>query len=317
MSQASVPHDLLPDLERVDQIISERIAARPVVAGIAGQYLSSKEDRLLAAVVLLASRLGSAAPGAAAPDSVAHAAASAELIHAATGVHDALVDEAERRRGAVASNSRWGGNAALMVGDYLLALAAAEMALAPDQRIIEFYSRSVMEVCEGQLAPVTDAAPLAVAREQYMYRAGCLAGAPLEAAASAGGVCAGLPGEQIAALGRFGRELGLALRIAADAQDYERAGAALRAGRITLPLIYAADAGATGLLRLLDAPPDARELADALAEVRRAGGVERALADARRLAETAAGQLESLLPGPALAALRELCAGIPRRERGS
>jgi heptaprenyl diphosphate synthase len=310
MSQASVPHDLIPDLERVDQIISERIAARPVVAGIAGQYLSPKESRLLAAVVLLASRLGSGAEGAAAPDSVAHAAASAELIQAATGVHDALVDEAERRRGEVASHSRWGGSAALMVGDYLLALAAAEMALAPDQRIIEFYSRSVMEVCEGQLAPVTDAAPLDVAREQYMYRAGCLAGAPLEAAARAGGVCAGLPAEQIEALGRFGRDLGLALRIAADARDYEGSGAALRAGRITLPLIYAADAGAGGLLRLLDAPPDAVALAAALAEVRRAGGVERAQADARSLAADASSHLDSLPPGPALAALRGLSAGI-------
>ncbi|HWQ11489.1 MAG TPA: polyprenyl synthetase family protein, partial [Roseiflexaceae bacterium] len=219
MSQLPVPAELAPDLKRVDQIIAERTTARPVVAGIAGPHLGAGAGRWRAVVALLAARLGAYAP-----ERAAHAAAAVELIYAAARVHDSLVDEAARRRGQMAAQAHWGSSAALMVGDYLFALAAAEMALAPDPRVIAAYSRSVMAICEGQLAPVTSVVPLDVARNQYLYRAGRIDAALFEAAARAGAACSELAPEQADALGRFGYDLGLALRIAADARDYEGPG---------------------------------------------------------------------------------------------
>src|SRR5215208_7640394 len=166
MNQLPISAALLDDLQIVDQIVVDRVQPRLAVIKIASQHiLTSGGKRIRAALALLAAQLGRYDL-----DAVIHSAAAVELIHAASLVHDDLVDEAEQRRGVTTVHSRWDGNVALMVGDYLFALAAAEMALAPDPRIISYFSRGVMTICEGELSPVVDVTPLDVAVEQYLYK---------------------------------------------------------------------------------------------------------------------------------------------------
>src|SRR5919198_209528 len=216
MSQLPVPSALFADLEHVDRMIVERVQPRLSVIRVAGQHiLTSGGKRIRAALALLASQLGRYDL-----DRVIHSAAAVELIHAASLVHDDLVDEAERRRGTVTVHTRWDGDVALMVGDYLFALAAAEMALAPDPRIIAYFSHGVMTICEGELSPVMEAAPLDLATEQYLYKIGCKTAALFEAACKAGMVCGGGTQHEIDTLGQFGYQLGLAFQIVDDVLDY-------------------------------------------------------------------------------------------------
>jgi heptaprenyl diphosphate synthase/octaprenyl-diphosphate synthase len=312
MSQLPVSAALLADLEKVDQIIVERVHARSAVIRIAGHHiLTSGGKRIRAALALLAAQLGRYDL-----DTVIHSAAAVELIHAASLVHDDLVDNAERRRGMVTVHLRWDSNVALMVGDYLFALAAAEMALAPDPRIIAYFSRGVMTICEGELSPVVDAAPLAVATEQYLYKIGCKTAALFEAACKAGMVCGGGTQEQVDALGRFGYDLGLAFQIVDDVLDFtgdalalgKPAGNDLRAGTITLPLIYAVDAGGgPELATIVDVLPLDEERAGwAIGEVQRLGGPVRALGDAHRYAERAMEHLDIFPDNAAKHALGKL-----------
>jgi heptaprenyl diphosphate synthase component 2 len=309
MSQIPVPLALLADLERVDRIIVERVQPRLSVIRIAGRHiLTSGGKRVRAALALLAAQLGHYDL-----DQVIHSAAAVELIHAASLVHDDLVDEAERRRGTVTVHTRWDGDVALMVGDYLFALAAAEMAMAPDPRIISYFSRGVMTICEGELSPVVDLEPLALATEQYYYKIGCKTAALFEAACKAGMVCGGGTQEQVDALGRFGYDLGLAFQIVDDVLDFtgdtatlgKPAGNDLREGTITLPLIYAVDAGADpALSEIIDMrSPDEEHIRWAIDEVRRLGGTDRAMQDARRYAEGALSHLDLF---PDSAAMRSL-----------
>jgi heptaprenyl diphosphate synthase/octaprenyl-diphosphate synthase len=302
---------LLADLERVDQIILERVQPRLAVIRMAGHHiLTSGGKRIRAALTLLAAQLGQYDL-----ERVLHSAAAVELIHAASLVHDDLVDQAERRRGAVTVHTRWDGDVALMVGDYFFALAAAEMALAPDPRIIGFFSRGVMTICEGELSPVVNVTPLDVALEQYLYKIGCKTAALFEAGCKAGMICGGGTPEQIEALGRFGYDLGLAFQIVDDVLDYvgdaamlgKPAGNDLREGTITLPLIYAVDAGGAGLAEIVDLqPPDDERIQFAIDEVRRLGAADRALADARRYAESALSHLDGFPDSPAKGALAEI-----------
>jgi heptaprenyl diphosphate synthase len=318
MSQLPVPPALLADLERVDQIILERIQPRLAVIRVAGEHiLTSGGKRIRAALILLSAQLGRYDL-----DQALHSAAAVELIHAASLVHDDLVDQAERRRGALTVHTRWNGDVALMVGDYLFALAAAEMALAPDPRIIGFFSRGVMTICEGELSPVTKVTPRDVAIEQYLYQIGCKTAALFEAGCKAGMVCGGGTPEQIEALGRFGYDLGLAFQIVDDVLDYvgdeatlgKPAGNDLREGTITLPLIYAAEAGAAELAGIVDLqPPNDERIHWALGEVRRLGGAERALAEAQRYAESAVSQLDSLPDSAAKRALGEIARFVVMR----
>jgi heptaprenyl diphosphate synthase/octaprenyl-diphosphate synthase len=320
MSQIPVPPALLADLERVDQIILERVQPRLAVIKAAGEHiLTSGGKRIRAALTLLAAQVGRYDL-----DQALHSAAAVELIHAASLVHDDLVDQAERRRGVPTVHTRWNGDVALMVGDYLFALAAAEMALAPDPRIIGFFSRGVMTICEGELSPVTHVTPLDVAIEQYLYQIGCKTAALFEAGCKAGMVSGGGTPEQIEALGRYGYDLGLAFQIVDDVLDYvgdmatlgKPAGNDLRAGTITLPLIYAVEAGAGAeLAGIVDLQtPDDERIHWALAEVRRLGATERALAEARRYAESAISHLDGFPDSPAKQALGEIANFVVMRE---
>jgi geranylgeranyl pyrophosphate synthase len=293
-----VPDDLAGDLAKVEQIIHARMHARPIVAQTAGAALHGMEQPYLrAALVVLAARLGRYDVR-----RVIHAAAAAELIHFATAVHDSLINEAARRRGQPIGDQRWNGDVALMSGDYLLALAASEMALAPDARIIGLYSHVVMAFCEGRLAPVTAVAPLDQALAQHEYVAERRTAALFETAARVGVVCGGGDDALADTLGRFGRELGMAMHIAAEVRNCEidgnHAGRDLRAGRITLPLIYAVDAGGgPDLAAVIDAHPlDAQRLVAAIDQVRRLG-IPRARARMRDYTRQAVAALASVPSG--------------------
>jgi heptaprenyl diphosphate synthase len=320
MSQIPVPAALLADLEQVDQVIVERAQSRSVVIRVAGQHiLTSGGKRVRAALALLGAQMGRYNL-----DSVIHSAAAVELIHAASLVHDDLVDEAEQRRGVTAVHSRWDGNVALMVGDYLFALAAAEMALAPDPRIIDYFARGVMTICEGELSPVMNVTPPDVAIEQYMYKIGCKTAALFEAACKAGMVCGGGTQEQVDALGRFGYDLGLAFQIVDDVLDFtgdptllgKPAGNDLREGTITLPLIYAVEMGGTTLAAVVDdQPPAENRIVWAIQEVRRLGGTGRALAEARQYADRALTHLDHFPDSAAKYALSEIARFVVTRAR--
>lgn len=305
MLQLPLTPTLADDLQAVDAIIRERAHSRAAVISVAGsQLLQADADRFRAALVLLSADLiGGYESG-----RVLHAAAAVELIHAATQTHDDLVDAAERRRG-IARTGEWNNGVALMVGDYLFALAAVEMALSPDARVIGTYSQAVMQICEAQLAPAADLRRLDEAREQHLARVAGLAAALPAAACRAGALCGGASPEQVEALGRFGEQLGLALAVASELREFLAPDGAiapgLSRGLISLPLIYAAGAGdAERMAAALDGGSPA-ELAWATGAVREHGIVP-AQTDMRLIGESARAALAGFPLTPARAALLAL-----------
>ncbi|MCG8346766.1 MAG: polyprenyl synthetase family protein [Chloroflexales bacterium] len=319
MKQLNFPPALLTDLQEVDRVVLERASSRSsVVISAAGKYiLSSGGKRLRAALALLAAQFGVYRLS-----DVLHAATSVELIHAASLVHDDLIDEAERRRGAVTVHTRWDHGVALMVGDYLFALAAGEMALAPDPRIITYFSQAVMTICEGELAPVMNVIPFATARNQYYYKIGCKTAALFAAACKAGMASGQGTQEQIDALGSFGYDLGLAFQIIDDILDFigdekllgKPAGSDLRNGTITLPLIYAVAADDDATLAASIDSRDEDHLAWAIAEVQRLG-IEPAYATARQHIDLALSHLDIFPDSPARQHLGEIAAFVLEREQ--
>ncbi len=305
MTKFPLPPALAADLQHVEQIVLERTRSRAAVISVAGSRLfSGGSSWLRASLVLMAAQTGAYQR-----DRVAHAASAVELIYAATQTHNELIDEGERRRGATRSGE-WGHGVALMVGDYLFALSSSEMALSPDARVIGYYSHAVQRITEETLTTPPSLAPLEEARTRHLERIGGTAAALYAAACKAGGACGGAPAEQIEALGRFGYDLGMALQLGDEANDFAaRAadpaaapGASLRAGAITLPLIFAAAyADEAGLRTALDGG-DAAAQAQAVAEVRRHGlGPTRA--EVARLAAQARVALAGVPPGEAREAL--------------
>jgi heptaprenyl diphosphate synthase len=311
--------ELRADLEQVEARMVERSASHSPQIDAAGLHaVSSGGKRLRALLALLAAKLGSYTL-----ERTINAAAAAELIHAASLIHDDLVDGAAQRRGKVTVHTRWGSDVALMVGDYFFALASYEMALAPDSRIIAIYAQAVRTIVEGELSPVLAVEPLEQALEQYLHKTGSKTAALFAAACQAGMLCGRGDEAQVTALGRFGYDLGIAFQIVDDVLDYtgdeqtlgKPAGNDLRQGTITLPLIYAVANGApSALASVLDEPePDAALVAATIAEVRRWRGIDDAQATAEHYATRARTHLDIFPASPARDALIALTQFVVER----
>ncbi|NJN15125.1 MAG: polyprenyl synthetase family protein [Oscillochloris sp.] len=308
------------DLLAVEQLLLERSRSRSALISAASAHtVRSGGKRLRAALALLAARLGNYRL-----EWVIHPAASAELIHAASLVHDDLVDQAARRRGRVTVHTRWDNDVALMVGDYFFALAAGEMALSPDPRIITFYAQAVQTIVEGELSPVTHITPLETALAQYYYKTGAKTAVLFEAACKAGMVAGQGSEAEITALGRYGHDLGTAFQIVDDVLDFvgdehtlgKPAGNDLRQGTITLPLIYAVAAGSSPELHAIieQSQPDETTVRQAIEEVIALGGVNRAMEEARRLIVRAIDHLAIFPPSAAHRALIDLAHFVIERD---
>src|SRR5262252_2776359 len=121
LGQALTAHDIFDlirhDLEQVEKKITlESVASVDAVTAI-GQYLqSSGGKRLRPSLLLLAAKL---VDGAAATTAAIHLGAVVEMIHAATLVHDDVIDAAQTRRGRPSTNVKWGNHTCVLAGDWL------------------------------------------------------------------------------------------------------------------------------------------------------------------------------------------------------
>jgi heptaprenyl diphosphate synthase/octaprenyl-diphosphate synthase len=271
-------------------------------------------------LVLLAARLGAYDF-----ERASHSAVAVELLHTATLIHDDLVDNAGQRRGRTTVHSRWDKDVALMLGDYLFALAANELANEPDPRIIQYYVGAAQTIVEGELSPVTQLEPLDVALGQYFRKIGAKTAVLFEAACKSGIAVTGGTPEQVEALGRFGYDLGLAFQIIDDVLDFvgdelvlgKPAGNDLREGTLTLPLIYAVSDSSAPILQELaqTARPDPLRVPQIIAAVRAAGGDASAMREARNLIERAKSHLTIFPPSATRRTLSELGEFVLNRQQ--
>ncbi len=280
------------EMDRLEQYMRGLVNSRVFLLSQPSRYvLTSGGKRLRAVLVFLSSRVQAGRI----PESAVYAAAAVELIHAASLVHDDLIDHAPHRRGQPTIHEKWHHDAALLVGDYLFALAARAITLTGNMRVMECLVEASEAICEGEISSVDTVEPLEAALESYAFKIARKTAALFEAAAKIGALCAQAAPEAVASLGRFGRTLGMAFQIVDDVLDYvgdayalgKPAGGDLRRGLITLPLIYAVayDDPDGFLSSVVDRFGDSlgpEELDKALRYVQRSSGPERARRDAER-----------------------------------
>ena len=300
MTQFPLPPDLATDVQYVEQLVLERTRLRAAVIGVAEtRLLVPGATRTHAALVLLAAQIGTYQR-----DRVAHAAVAIEFIYAATQAHAALIDERERRRG-VPQVGEWHHGVALMVGDYLFALAAGAMAQSPDPRVISFYSQAVMQITEATLAAPPPFRPREVAQARYLERLAGTVAALAAAACKAGAACGGVPPEQIEALGAFGHAVGLALHLGDEFLAFTAPNARWPTDTVTLPMLCALTDD-DRLVAALDSA-DPAEQAWAVATVRH-HGLAPTHAEVIRLAAQAQAALAGVSAGTAREALAHVAA---------
>ncbi|MFZ9859206.1 MAG: polyprenyl synthetase family protein [Roseiflexaceae bacterium] len=309
---------LQADFVQVEHEILARIRSRQDAIQEAGLYtMQAGGKRLRVMMVLLAAKVATYDFARA-----VHPAVAIELLHAASLVHDDLVDHAGARRGRATVHKRWNRNVALALGDYLFGLAARELADEPDPRIIGFYVHAAQRMVEGELNPVTMVEPFDQATAQYYRKIGNKTAVLFEAACRAGIAVSGGSEQAVAALGQLGYELGLAFQIIDDVLDMTEseavlgkpAGNDLREGTITLPLLLAAKQSDDSVLRQIIQGPIAPDQVPAvIAAIQMAGGIKAAYAAAEQCIQRGLAQLEVHASPEVFAAFQTIGETILRR----
>jgi octaprenyl-diphosphate synthase len=231
------------DLQRVEQEITrESVASADAVTTI-GKYLqSSGGKRLRPTLLLLSARLvGTAGP------SAIRMGAVVEMIHAATLVHDDVIDAAETRRGRPSSNVQWGNHTCVLAGDWLY-MQAFQMALRERNfHTLELLIGLTQMMVEGELFQLERIGRIDVTEADCMElvhrKTACLFSVCAKLGALVGGADAAVEEK----LGDFAWSLGMAFQLVDDVLDFtanekvlgKPVGNDLREGKVTLPLVYA------------------------------------------------------------------------------
>ncbi len=277
--------------------------------------------RIRPALVLLTARIGAYDL-----DRLTPAAIAAELTHAATLVHDDVIDRATVRRGRPTVAARLGDEPAIVVGDFYFAKAYEQAANTQSPEVVTILAGAVMKICAGEVRQQAIRHLYETTTDEYMQRIEAKTATLLAACCEIGALLGGLDPGTRAHLRDYGRLLGLAFQIADDVLDYtgtedevgKPIGHDVAEGFATLPLMLAIEEGPVAR-RLSALLRSGRELSGNEAEqvvaiVRSSRGPQRAIERARSLAADAQRELVTIDGGEAVKTLSALAAYVVTRK---
>ena len=311
------------DLARVEALFAEQARSDVRLVSEIGRYIrEGGGKRVRPALLLLASRLCGRRE-----ERAVVLAATVEFIHAATLLHDDIIDEATVRRGRRSVNSRWGNDITVLLGDFLYTKSMA-MALSQDNLpILRLLSDVTLRMIEGEILEIERNGDMQVTEEDHLDLIRRKTADLFAACTRIGALLGDVGEEKSRALTSYGLNLGICFQMVDDLLDFtaeektlgKPVANDLREGKVTLPMIF--------LLRRAD-PADAEKVRAVLEDrgfgrvtreeivrlARDHGALEEARALAERYAEAARGDLDAFERSPYRDALEALPGFILARD---
>jgi len=220
-----------------------------------------------------------------------------EMVHAATLVHDDIIDGADMRRGRPSANTTWGNEKCVLVGDWLYMQAFRVALKERNLRVLDLLIEMTQQMVEGELLHIQKLGRAVSEAEYYdlIYRkTACL----FSVSVNLGAVLAGASEEDEAALAAYGRAVGLAFQIVDDVLDLtateevlgKPVASDLREGKATLSVIHSIDHGTAADRKAIQRVLDDRSFENVSREriqqiLARNGSIEYAMSVADRYAE--------------------------------
>lgn len=303
---------LKDDLRSLDAVLGAVVEADGDLASRAAWHmLAVPGKRLRPLCVVIAARLGERALDA----DVLAVAAAAELVHAATLLHDDVIDEGTERRGEAAARVVYGNSVSILAGDHLLVEALRRVHGAGQPALMALLLDTVAAMVAAEARQLERRGRFVPDRRVYLDVIRGKTAALFRWCLEAGGILGGLDPAALGALAGAGLSLGLAFQLVDDVLDLDgdeaetgkEPFADLREGKLTWPVILACERDPALLSALrayvedpAHAPLDAAAIA---ARVRATGATDDTRAFAVGQAEAARARLELLPRGRARRAL--------------
>ena len=172
-------------------------------------------------------------------------AACVELIHAATLMHDDVIDGADLRRGKKTTNNIWGNQSSILVGDYLLSRCFEMMVDDGSMEILKLLSSTSSTIAQGEVLQLQHQGDTEMLEETYLKIISSKTASLFSASSKVGSIITNKENKFKDALEFYGKNLGLTFQIADDTLDYnsevkmfgKEIGKDFFEGKVTLPVI--------------------------------------------------------------------------------
>tara|TARA_A100000164_G_scaffold358495_1_gene370190 strand:- start:645 stop:1658 length:1014 start_codon:yes stop_codon:yes gene_type:complete len=172
-------------------------------------------------------------------------AACVELIHAATLMHDDVIDNGSIRRGKKTLNKIWDNHASVLAGDYLLSRCFEMMVEDGNLEVLKLLSSTSSKIAQGEILQLQHRGEVDMLEETYLKIISAKTAELFAAATKVGAILSNMKNKEKEALEFYGRNLGLTFQIADDTLDYnselklfgKKIGQDFYEGKITLPII--------------------------------------------------------------------------------
>ena len=230
----------LVDLEK--EMTKRAKTSVPLINELSEHIIKSGGKRLRPIILMLLSKMTST------DDSpyMIKAAVILEFIHAATLLHDDVVDMSEIRHSQDTANTIWGNKGAVLVGDFLYSRAFEMIVEIDNPKIYQILAHTTNTIAQGEVMQLTNIENVDISEESYMeiiYRKTAIL---FEASAKIGGVLSNINDSLVENLGAYGKNFGIAYQLRNDYLDYfgdssltgKNIAEDLVEGKVTLPLIH-------------------------------------------------------------------------------
>ena len=234
----SVEEKLVLVEEKIKSKLSSKVS---LVDEMTSYHLRTGGKRLRALLTLGAAKICGYSKG----SRDVNLAACVELIHAATLMHDDVIDNSKIRRGKKTLNSIWGNQSSILVGDYLLSRCFEMMVEDGNLEILKLLSSTSAEISQGEVLQLQHKGEIDMLEETYLKIITAKTASLFAAATKVGSILSNRESKIKEALEFYGKNLGLTFQIADDTLDYnselkffgKKIGNDFYEGKVTLPII--------------------------------------------------------------------------------
>ena len=230
------------DMKKVEDALCTNFQSDAVLIPTISSYLNGAGGKRLRPMLLV---LSSKISGYSSGDRHIRNSCIVELVHAATLLHDDVVDEAFIRRGNPSVNRKWGNEASVLVGDFLFSKSFSLLASEDDSKITRSLSSASRELAEGEVLGLAIKGNFDTSEDEYMDIIYKKTASLISVSCKIGAIIGNASQEKEKALTNFGIKVGIAFQLVDDVLDYignpkkfgKTIGLDFQKKNMTLPLI--------------------------------------------------------------------------------
>ncbi len=299
------------ELDIFDDRLRDAMKSRVAFVDLIVRYIvRQKGKRIRPALVLLSARACGDIN-----ESTYRGASLVEILHTATLIHDAVVDDADTRRGIASINAVWKNKIAVLMGDYMLAKGLLLSLDNDDFQFLKIISDAVRRMSEAEILQIAKSRDLDLDEPTYLRIISDKTASLLSTCCQIGAASASRDRSHTELMKEFGENIGMVFQIRDDLLDYtgrksitgKPTGIDLKEKKLTLPLIHslaqAPKAESKRIISLIKNGASGKDIQRIVEFAEGFGGIEYALKKAGEYSSRAVAALESLPPSESKSAL--------------